>query len=199
MLQHHEGIDLLRTDALEILVKYKADAISIVTMQSVYPWHELGGARSAHIDATGCMGSASSLGLGLAIGNPERPIWVLDGDGSLLMQLGTLVTISGLAPENFYHFIFSNGLYQSTGNQPLPGQSKFDLCGMAISAGYSFAVRYAETAEFERELEEIINFKGPGFIELIIDPEPGPPRWAGIKMADQVKKLQAELSNSDAK
>ena len=186
---------LLRTAVIKTLTKHKAEAISVVTMQSVFPWHEAGGAISTHIDATGCMGSASSLGLGLAVGNPQRPVWVLDGDGSLLMQLGTLVTIAGLAPRNFYHFIFSNGLYQSTGNQPLPGDSKFDLCGLALSAGYRFAIRYSCENDFDNDLESIIKAKGPGLIELAIDPESGPPRWAGIKMADQVKKLYSELQS----
>ena len=188
---------MLRSDALEILMQYKASAISIATMQSVFPWHEIGGATSSHIDATGCMGSASTLGLGLAIGRPERPIWVLDGDGSLLMQLGSLVTIAGIAPKNFYHFIFSNGLYQSTGNQPLPGNSKFDLCGLAISAGYNKAAFYKDKEALLGDMESITSTDGPYLIELQIQPEPGPPRWAGIKMAEQVKSLKAELSDEN--
>ena len=61
------------------------------------------------------MGSASSIGLGLALARPERKILVLDGDGCLLMQLGSLVTIAALAPANFYHVIFENGRYETSG------------------------------------------------------------------------------------
>lgn len=185
---------MLRDDAIATLARHKADAVTVATMQSIVPWHATGQAQQSHIDATGCMGSASSLGLGLALGRPDKSVWVLDGDGSLLMQLGTLVTIAGLGPKNLYHFVFANGRYQSTGNQPIPGQGLFDPCGLALSAGYRSAARYEDAESFEKDLPAIMEAGGPALIELAIEPEDGPPRWAGVRMAGQVQALREELA-----
>ena len=97
--------------------------MSVVTMQSVYPWHQAGQGETFHVDASQCMGSASSIGLGLAVARPDKKVMVLDGDGSLLMQLGSLVTIAGQSPANLYHFVFANGLHQSTG-KPVPASDR---------------------------------------------------------------------------
>ena len=67
------------------------------------------------------MGGASSLGLGLALARPDRRVIVFDGDGSLLMQLGSLATIAGAAPRNLVHFLFKNGVYHTSGAQGIPG------------------------------------------------------------------------------
>jgi thiamine pyrophosphate-dependent acetolactate synthase large subunit-like protein len=66
----------------------------------------------------GSMGLASSIGLGVALKNPKRRIYVFDGDGSILMNLGSLVTVGALKPKNFIHFIFDNKSHESTGGQP---------------------------------------------------------------------------------
>ena len=77
-----------RQEAIDILAEGRGDAISVPTMQSVFPWHEAGQGDVLNVDASQCMGSASTLGLGLALARPDRKVMVLDGDGSLLMQLG---------------------------------------------------------------------------------------------------------------
>lgn len=187
---------MLRTEAIDILAKQKSDEITVATMQSVFPWRETGKAQHSHLDATGCMGSASSLGLGLALGREDKRVWVLDGDGSLLMQLGSLVTIAGLGPKNLFHFVFANGLYQSTGNQLVPGVGVFDLCGLALAAGYPNAERYDDAKAFQKALPRILKSEGQALIELSIEPEEGPPRWAGIPMASQVQTLREELAGT---
>ena len=68
------------------------------------------------------MGLASSHGLGLALAQPSRRVIVLDGDGSLLMNLGTLVTIGKVAPQNLCHLVFQNGTYEANGGHPIPNQ-----------------------------------------------------------------------------
>ena len=127
-------------EAIEILAEGRGPVVSVATMQSIAPWHEVGQATPAHIDASQCMGSASSIGLGLAIARPDRKVMVLDGDGSLLMQLGSLVTVASVQPKNLYHFVFANGLHQSTGNQPLPGQGLFSWTNLAKASGYQLSL-----------------------------------------------------------
>ena len=104
-----------RQEAIDILAEGRNGAISVATMQSVFPWQEAGQSDTLHVDAAQCMGSAASLGLGLALAAPDRKVMVLDGDGSLLMQLGSLVTIVAAGTSNLYHFVFANGFHQSTG------------------------------------------------------------------------------------
>ena len=74
----------------------------------------------------GSMGLASSIGLGVALKNPKKKIYVFDGDGNILMNLGSLVTIGSLKPKNFVHFIFDNNSHESTGGQPT-NSNKIDL------------------------------------------------------------------------
>src|SRR3982751_2889636 len=126
-----------RQEAITTLAAARNGALSVATMQTVLAWHEAGQAAENHVDNMGCMGTASALGLGLALARPDRKVMVLDGDGSLLMQLGSLVTIAGAAPANYYHFVFDNGLYETSGSQPLPAEGKFDLHEMARAAGYA--------------------------------------------------------------
>ena len=66
----------------------------------------------------GSMGLASSIGLGIALKNPKKKIYVFDGDGNILMNLGSLVTIGSVQPKNFVHIIFDNKIHESTGGQP---------------------------------------------------------------------------------
>ena len=184
-----------KNEAIERLARHRGDAISVTTMQAAYPWHAAGQTASFHIEAVACMGSASSLGLGLALGAPERRVIVLDGDGSLLMQLGSLVTIGAAAPEKFFHFVFSNGFYESSGNQALPGAGGFDLVAMAKGAGYRDAVRFEHAAELDRELPHLFLRGGPMLIDLIVARDDAKPRWAGVPMAEMVRTLRHDLGS----
>ena len=185
-----------RQEAIDILAEGRGDAISVATMQSVFPWQEAGQSENLHVDASQCMGSASSLGLGLALAQPDRKVMVLDGDGSLLMQLGSLVTISESSPSNLYHFVFANGLNQSTGNQPLPGQGAFDWSALAKASGYKHALKVTEAEELIEQLPKIWALEGPVLIELVIAREEGPARWTGVPMAKQVAALRAQLAET---
>jgi sulfopyruvate decarboxylase subunit beta len=182
-----------KAQAIQTLAKHRGDAISVTTMQAAYPWHAAGQTSAFHIEAVACMGSASSLGLGLALGAPDRRVMVLDGDGSLLMQLGSLVTIGAAAPAKFFHFVFSNGYYESSGNQPVPGAGRFDLVAMAKAAGYRFAVRYEQADELDRALPALFLREGPILIDLIIARDDATPRWSGVPMAEMVRTLRSDL------
>ena len=183
-----------RRDVIDLLARHRGGAVSIATMQTVHHWHDAGQADDLNLDATGCMGSASSIGLGLAMGRPDRKVLVLDGDGSLLMQLGTLVTIASIAPRNLYHFVFVNGLYESTGNQPIPGQGVVDFCGIARSSGYPAAHRFDDLGTLDDALPHILDAPGPTLIELVIDRDDSGPRWPRVPMAGQIQALRAALA-----
>src|SRR5215469_522504 len=152
---------MLKQEAIDLLIKYRNGAISVTTMQSAAPWHLAGQTKSRHVEASLCMGSAASLALGIAMGAPNEKVMVLDGDGSLLMQLGSLVTVAAQKPANYYHFVFSNGLYESSGNQAIPGNGVFDFPALAKAAGYTEALTIERATEFDKMLPDIFKRKGP--------------------------------------
>jgi sulfopyruvate decarboxylase subunit beta len=185
---------VLRAEAIQALADGRQGALSVAIMQSCAPWHDAGQADDLHVDAQGCMGSASSIGLGLAIAQPERKVLVLDGDGSLLMQLGSLISAAAAAPANFYHFVFDNGVHQSSGNQPVPAAGRFDFCQLALASGYAATHSFADAAAFRDALAAILASRGPVLIRLEIAREDTPARWPKAKMADQVQAMKSALS-----
>lgn len=183
-----------RQDAIAVLARHKGDCISVATMQAGAPWKDAGKADKDHLDAAACMGSASSLGLGIALGRPDKKVMVLDGDGSLLMQLGTLVTAASLKPANYLLFVFGNGTYESSGNQPIPGVGVMDFRDMAKAAGFPVAENFADAAALDSAMPHLLKAVGPVLVHLEIDRELGTPRWPGASMAGQIQALRERLA-----
>lgn len=186
-----------RAEAIELLAAARDGALVVGAMQSQAVWHDAGQADDSYVDVVGCMGGASSVGLGLALAQPDRKVLVLDGDGSLLMQLGSLVTAAAAGPSNLYHFVFANGVHQSTGNQPLPGQGKFDFLALALAAGYRLAISFDTRQEMERQLRGVLDSAGPVLIRLAIDLEDDAVRWPKTSMADQIQRMRSALATNE--
>src|SRR5262249_53450989 len=117
-------------DILHAIAARRGEAIVVPTLTTAAAWRRIApGALS--VRCVGFMGGASSLGLGLALARPDRRVLVLDGDGSLLMQLGSLATVAGAAARNLVHFLFKNGVYHTSGAQGIPGGLTVDFVTMA--------------------------------------------------------------------
>lgn len=112
--------------------------------------------RPQHIYLVGSMGCASSVGLGLALGQPQRRVWVLDGDGALLMRMGALATVGYFRPPNLVHVLLDNRCHESTGAQATVSAS-LDFCQMAASCGYPRVLRCADPASLP-DLEADLTF-----------------------------------------
>ena len=158
--------------ALELIERHRGDAIVIACQESRHAWEETSGSPHLDIPFAGCMGKGSSLGLGIALARPERKVIVLDGDGSLLMNLGGLATIAGKSPPNYYHFVVENGIYAGTGGQPIPNHGGIGFAGMAKAAGYNFAYDFDDLEDFALHVGEAISAKGPVFASLRVRPMP---------------------------
>ena len=191
-----------RKDPTEALAAQRGDAITITTEQCIKAWREaVPGALDdpTHVDIVGAMGSASSIALGIALAQPGRKVIVMDGDGSLLMQLGSLVTIAGAAPENLYHFVFENGVYATSGGQPLPAEGRLDFELMARGAGVAHAARYDDAAKFKADLPGLLERRGPVFVTLQIEHEVGVPSGTrSAMMGDQLEALRKQLADAEA-
>tara|TARA_B100000378_G_scaffold13809_1_gene11284 strand:+ start:1194 stop:1718 length:525 start_codon:yes stop_codon:yes gene_type:complete len=115
----------------------------------------------------GSMGLASSIGLGFALKDPRTRVFVFDGDGNILMNLGSLTTIGSLKPKNLVHVIFDNSVHESTGSQPTNTNSvSIEKIAKACNYNYTFTVRTENN--LEKILRKIKKLKGPIMIVVKI-------------------------------
>ena len=161
-----------RIELVQTLVQYRKDEIVVCTMTAARDWL-LHSESPLDFAIVGAMGYASSVGLGLALAQSKRKVLVLDGDGSLLMNLGTLVTIAEQMPVNLVHFVLENGLYEIAGRVPVPGSGKVSFTGLASAAGLKKVYEYDDLDVLREQLSSLLKEPGPVFVDLKI--EPGPP------------------------
>ncbi|TPQ37732.1 hypothetical protein C2U70_10475 [Bradyrhizobium guangdongense] len=131
------------------------------------------GHRPQNFYMLGSMGLAFPIALGVALAQPDRRVIALEGDGSLLMQLGALSTIASLKPKNLTMIVFDNGIYQITGSQPTPAASVADIVAIAVGSGLTNSVWAADEEDFERLVDESLSASEPTLIALRIDDQPG--------------------------
>lgn len=156
---------MLRTDCLAEIAKVRGDALVVAVYAAAFEWMEIC-PHPLNFFSVGAMGQASSNALGFAIGLPDRKIIVLDGDGSLLMNLGSLVTIAGVAPENLIHFVCQNGCYEANGEHPIPGQAIVSFAGLARAAGYRTVTEFSDIEGLKSGLPGLMSAPGPSFATL---------------------------------
>jgi sulfopyruvate decarboxylase subunit beta len=185
---------MMRRDlAFQALAAVRGDAVVVSTYSSAFEWERIA-PSPLNLPATGAMGQGSSHALGLALGLPKTKVIVLDGDGSLLMNLGSLVTIAAAAPKNLLHFVCENGVYEANGSHPIPGRGTVDFSALARGAGYPHAQTYSELPAFTEDLPRLMQLDGPVFATLKLVPGEtplnidyrwmhGPPTRAAFKRA----------------
>lgn len=184
-----------RDAALEALIPHvRDDDIVVAVYQSCFDWLALN-PRELNYVAVGAMGQASSHGLGLALANPDRRVIVLDGDGSLLMNLGTLVTIASAGARNLYHFLSFNRVYEVNGAHPLPGADMVDFAAMAWAAGYAGVQRFTDIDRFSEAAPQVLSLSGPQFISMEVKAGASYPRdYAYIHSAQARSTFRAALN-----
>ena len=95
---------------------------------------------------------------------------MLDGDGSLLMNLGSLVTIANAAPENLVHFVCENGCYEANGEHPIPGKDVVSFATIARGAGYRNVADFSGLEQLKAGLPALMTSPGPNFATLRVKP-----------------------------
>jgi phosphonopyruvate decarboxylase len=181
-------------EVLRLIAAARGDAICVPTMTTGPAWRTLA-PDDLSVSCVGFMGGASSMGLGLALARPERRVIVFDGDGSLLMQLGSLATVAGARPRNLVHLVFKNGVYHTSGAQEIPGGLSVDFVEMARGAGYRRALAIHEIDELRRRLPELLAAEGPLLVELyttLADQTPMTAR-GGTPFPQQIETLRGRL------
>lgn len=130
------------------------------------------GQRPQNFYMLGSMGLAIPIALGVALAQPGRRVIALEGDGSLLMELGCLTTVAMLKPANLIMVLMDNGIYEITGAQPTSTAAGADLVEMARGAGIARAEWAASEAMFEDMIERALVEDGPWFIGVHIQGGP---------------------------
>lgn len=157
--------------ACRVIQDARKDALLVATMGAMGGMDAVG-AQQPRVSSVPLMGGAPGLGLGLALARPDCKVVVVDGDASLLMQLGNLVTVAANRPANLYHFVICNGTqFSGMSNLPVPGRERTDFCAMARGAGYVDALEFDDENEFASQIPAILAAPGPRFIALHVEPD----------------------------
>jgi thiamine pyrophosphate-dependent acetolactate synthase large subunit-like protein len=180
---------LTHREALEVLARHRTRQIVITTMSAADIWPELSDTPLDFQFLPSAMGHASSLGLGLALAQTERGVIVVNGDGSMLMNLGNLVTLAATA-ANLHLLIMDNGLYEVTGGQATAGAGRIDFALLARGAGVERVYAFDSLPAWEAGAAAALAAPGPAVICLKVEgrlgqktPKPRRP------MAEQIARL----------
>ena len=126
--------------------------------------------RPGNFYMIGSMGLASSIALGVALSKPDRRVVVFDGDGNVLMNMGSLALIGAQRPRNLVHLVFDNEVYGSTGNQPTIS-SRVALDEVARASGYVDTRRVEDADQLHATTQELLAKDGPSFLLIKIEPD----------------------------
>jgi thiamine pyrophosphate-dependent acetolactate synthase large subunit-like protein len=162
-------------------------------------WREHGGPNPTFY-ASDPMGAAPGLALGAALARPDLDVVLLEGDGDLVMNLGSLLAIADAAPPNLRVVVFNNGRYETGGGQPLAAGASADLAAIARGAGWPFArtvVRDTSAEELPELLGELLGAApGPAMLVVEVDPEPSPYGGPGeLSGAEAQREFRTALAN----
>lgn len=154
-----------RRDCIELIYPELQDKPVVTIMgacaQELYDL----GHRESFFYLQHAMGLASSIGLGLALHRPEETVVVLDGDGSVLMNLGTFATIARYAPPNLVHIVFDNGSLLSTGGfETHTTHGVTDLAGIARAAGIEHVADTSDHMAFGEAVVAAFEREGPSVV-----------------------------------
>jgi thiamine pyrophosphate-dependent acetolactate synthase large subunit-like protein len=182
-------------EALEVIAQHRGERIVVSTMASIGVWPRLSDTPLDFAYMPSAMGQAPALGLGLALAQPDRGVIVLNGDGSMLMNLGSLVTLAN-HPANICLVIMDNGIYEVTGGQRTAGTGHTNFAQMAGAAGIDPArVYWIDDVELWRKMApQALLGPGPAVVWLHLHGRLGQRTpTAPTTMMEQIKKLRDAL------
>lgn len=169
-----------RMECFEELVKLREDELVVTHMGvSATEWMVASDDQERTFYLKSAMGMVSSFSLGLAISMPHRSVWGIDGDGSFLMNLGSLMTLGQNQPQNMKHMILSNGVYESTASSDsssanaLVNAGNIDYLSLAKGANIKNAYYFDDIEMFRRDIGPIV--KRPEYAMIVLEIDP----WTG--------------------
>jgi len=198
---------MTNAELLEPLARARTDEIVVTAMSTVRPWGRLSDHDLDFASADSAMGHTADLALGLALAQPGRKVICLNGDGSMMMTLGTLVTVIESGARNLVLFVVDNGTYEITGNQKVPGAGVVDWVAIAEAAGFRRTYSFEDAAVYAVTLEEILDGEGPVFVQVKVERGNARPisrseieeaRYLKTSMADWSRSMRATLTKENS-
>jgi thiamine pyrophosphate-dependent acetolactate synthase large subunit-like protein len=184
---------MTQRQALDVLARHRGGRVVVTTMSAVGIWPEFSDTPLDFAYIPSAMGHGPALGLGLALAHPERGAIVVNGDGCMLMSLGSLVTLAA-QPAEVFLVILDNALYEVTGGQQTAGSGRVDFAALARAAGIQRAYAFDTLTGWEAGAAESLAGPGPVVIWLKVEGRLGQktPK-APRPMAEQIERLQRAL------
>jgi len=161
---------LTMAQLLEPLRRHRTDQVVVTTMSAARPWGRISDHPLDFASIDSAMGHGADLSLGIALARPERKVICLNGDGSMLMTLGTLATVVGSGAANLILVVCDNGRFEITGNQPVAASGRVDHSGLAEAAGFRTVFRFDEPHEYAGALPTVLAASGPTFVHALMKP-----------------------------
>lgn len=172
--KNHSDLKLQREDAVKIIIDNISENDVIVsttgkTSREVFEYREEKGQGHQNDFLTvGSMGHCSQIALGIALEKTDKQIYVLDGDGAVIMQMGSLAISGSEAPENFKHIVINNGAHDSVGGQPTAG-FEINFQDIAKACGYKFVSSAENETDILNEFIKLKESRGPSFLEIKVN------------------------------
>lgn len=185
---------LTQQEFLQPLAARRTDQVVVSTMSLVRAWGRLSKHELDFAFADSAMGHAQSLALGIALAQPQRSVICLNGDGSMLMSLGSLVTIAQSRARNLLLLIAQNNTYEVTGNQTIPGAGAVDFHEIALACGFPHAFHFDDPRAYESHLDTILHLQGPVCVVVRLEPGTEPP--PNRKQTEDAPYLRGSLADS---
>ena len=166
---------MVREEALEIILdNLDSDTIVVVTTgktsREIFEIREKNNqSHEQDFLTVGSMGHCSAIALGIALTKPHRQVVCIDGDGAMLMHLGSLTSIATLKPKNFRHILMNNEVHESVGGQNTAARD-LDMTAIVNSLGASKIFKAETPADLEANISDFISCSGPSFLEVKIRP-----------------------------
>ena len=185
---------LTKEQLLAPLARHRGDALVVTCMGVTRPWGKYSSSELDFASADSAMGHTADLALGIALAQPERRVICLNGDGSMLMTLGTLASIVEADARNLVLFVIQNDAYEITGNQPIPAAGRLDFASIARGAGFRRVYAFEDPAAYEQQVPAVLSGDGPAFVAVRV--EKGSERPLTRSQAEHARYLKPSIAES---
>lgn len=154
---------------LEPIARHRTNEVVVTTMSSVRPWGRISDHDLDFASADSAMGHAADLALGVALAAPDRRTICINGDGSMLMCLGTLATIVESGAKNLVLIVCDNGVYEITGRQAVAASGKIDYAALGSAVGFERAFSYDDARTWAEDAPEVLSTAGPTLVHVHVE------------------------------
>ena len=180
-------------EAIKAINNRRRDAVVVSATAALREWGSVSHRRELDMDLSDCMDKAPSVGLGIALGRPDRKVLVLDCDSTLRTNLGSLITVGTAAPRNLVHILFEDSAHISTDGLPIPGLDRINFRALAEDGGYLKTYQFDNLEDLGISLQEVLEGDGPTFVSLKVVHDRDMPGYPTRSMEESLKSVKDAL------